>query len=166
MVSKSQNPVASPGAQNEMNLSQWSAAPASAAMVAFGNPECSRQSHRRQRHFSTTQRTRSSRRSSPSSTIEEASVDNARQIAHRFADEIILRLGGVAGIAETKIFYVKKEGAGKEIWMMDYDGANQHALTHLGGIAIGPRCLTSTTRASPSPRWTRPVSRSRCSRCY
>jgi len=35
----------------------------------------------------------------------EVTADSARQIAHRFADEIIERLGGVPGIAETKIFY-------------------------------------------------------------
>src|SRR5690242_13951490 len=36
MVSKSMAPQVTPGAPNEINLQQWSAAPASAAMVAFG----------------------------------------------------------------------------------------------------------------------------------
>ena len=36
MVSKSLAPQAMPGSQQEMVLSQWSAAPANAAMVAFG----------------------------------------------------------------------------------------------------------------------------------
>ncbi len=59
---------------------------------------------------------------------EDATDDSARQIAHRFADEIILRLGGgIPGIAETKIYYVTMAGGNKEIWEMDYDGANQHA---------------------------------------
>ena len=54
---------------------------------------------------------------------EAASQDNARLIAHRFADEIITRLGGgIPGIAETHIYYVSARGGNKEIWQMDYDG--------------------------------------------
>ena len=38
---------------------------------------------------------------------EAASQDSARLIAHRFADEIITRLGGgISGIAETHIYYI------------------------------------------------------------
>ena len=36
MVSKSMAPQAAPGSPQEMNLPRWSAAPANAAMVAFG----------------------------------------------------------------------------------------------------------------------------------
>ena len=36
LVSKSMAPQATPGAPQEINLPQWSAAPANAAMVAFG----------------------------------------------------------------------------------------------------------------------------------
>ena len=37
IVSKSLLPQSTPGAPNEINLQQWSNAPTSAAMVAFGN---------------------------------------------------------------------------------------------------------------------------------
>ena len=78
---------------------------------------------------------------------EEASDENARLIAHRFADEIILRLGGgLNGIAETKIYYVHFGGGNKEIWEMDYDGANQHAVTHLGSISLSPRVSPDNSR--------------------
>ena len=78
---------------------------------------------------------------------EAASEDSARQVAHRFADEIIFRLGGgVPGIAETKIYYVKLGGGNKEIWAMDYDGANQHPVTHLGTISISPRISPDNSR--------------------
>jgi TolB protein len=78
---------------------------------------------------------------------EDASEDSARQIAHRFADEIISRLGGgVSGIAETKIYYVHASGSTKEIWEMDYDGANQHPITHLGQISLSPRVSPDNTR--------------------
>ena len=64
---------------------------------------------------------------------EVASEDMARTVAHRFADEIIDRLGGgINGIAETKIYFVSSRSGSKEIWVMDYDGQNQHPVTHLG----------------------------------
>jgi len=83
---------------------------------------------------------------------EDPNEDSARQIAHRFADEIILRLGGgTPGIAESKIYYVNISGGGtpnvtKEIWEMDYDGANQHAITHLGTISLSPRISPDSSR--------------------
>ena len=82
---------------------------------------------------------------------EEASEDSARQIAHRFADEIIFRLGGgIPGIAETKIYFVKQSGPNKEIWVMDYDGANQHAITHLGTVSLSPRVAPDNSRVAYS----------------
>jgi len=146
MVSKSIAPPITPGSPAEMNLAQWSAAPVAAAMVAFGSlgvtagrvavngylfdvknpqyPQVLAQQYN-----------------------EDASEDSARQIAHRFADQIILRLGGgIPGIAETKIYYVHAAGGNKEIWEMDYDGANQHAVTHLGQISLSPRVSPDNSR--------------------
>src|SRR6185312_266043 len=54
-------------------------------------------------------------------------------------DEIIFRLGGgIAGVAETKIYFVSSRTGHKEIWAMDYDGQNQHQITHLGSISLSP----------------------------
>ena len=79
---------------------------------------------------------------------EAASQDMARIVAHRFADEIIMRLGGgVNGIAETKIYFVSTRSGTKEIWAMDYDGQNQHQITHLGTISISPRISPDNSRA-------------------
>src|SRR5439155_556554 len=70
---------------------------------------------------------------------DAATSDAVRTIAHKFADEIIFRLGGgIPGIAESKIYFVSSRSGHKEIWAMDYDGANQHALTHLGSISLSP----------------------------
>ena len=77
---------------------------------------------------------------------DDASADGARQIAHRFADEIILKLGGTPGIAETKIYFVKGVSGSKEIWEMDYDGANQRPVTHLGTVSLSPRVSPDNTR--------------------
>src|SRR3954463_6310704 len=78
---------------------------------------------------------------------EDASPDNARLIAHRFADEIIARLGsGIAGIAESQIYFVSTRSGNKEIWQMDYDGANQKQITKLGSIALSPRISPDGSR--------------------
>ena len=78
---------------------------------------------------------------------EDATPDMARTIAHRFADEIIARLGsGIAGIAESQIFFVSNRSGNKEIWSMDYDGANQKQISKLGSIALSPRISPDGSR--------------------
>jgi TolB protein len=73
----------------------------------------------------------------------------ARTLAHRFADDIIARLGGgVNGIAETRIYFVSNRTGSKEIWAMDYDGANQHAVTHLGTVSMSPRISPDGSRVA------------------
>jgi TolB protein len=146
IVSKSLQPQATPGAPAEINLPQWANAPASAAMVAFGafniqggkvivNGFLFDAKNLQYPQILAKQYT------------EATSEDAARQIAHRFADEIIFRLGGgTPGIAETKIYYVHVAGGNKEIWAMDYDGANQHAVTHLGTVSISPRIAPDNSR--------------------
>jgi TolB protein len=147
VVSKSQNPQTSPGNQSEIHLDQWAAAPASAAYVAFGN--FSTQSGKViVNGFLDDAKNTQYPQIFTKIYSEDDSAEGARQAAHRFADDIITRLGGVPGIAESKIFYVKKEGANKEIWMMDYDGANQHAITHLGAISISPRVSPDNSRVA------------------
>jgi TolB protein len=70
-------------------------------------------------------------------------------MAHKFADEIIFRLGGgITGIAETQIYFVSDRTGHKEIWAMDYDGSNQHQLTHLGSISLAPRVSPDGSRVA------------------
>jgi TolB protein len=146
IVSKSLIPQATPGTQSEINLSQWSASPASAAMVAFGSVSVENGRIVVNGILDDAKNTQFPQVFAKQYN-EEASQDSARQIAHRFADEIIFRLGGgTPGIAESKIFYVKFGGGNKEIWEMDYDGANQHAVTHLGEISLSPRVSPDGSR--------------------
>src|SRR5437879_9665271 len=78
---------------------------------------------------------------------EKATTENARLIAHRFANEIIFRLGGgIPGIAESKIAFVSARTGHKEIWMMDYDGAGQTQVTKLGSISLSPRLSPDGSR--------------------
>jgi TolB protein len=140
MVSKSLAPQSTPGTPAEMNLSQWSQAPASAAMVAFGNIG-TQNGKLVANGFLDDAKNSQFPQVFAKQYSGEADDDTARQLAHQFADDIIFRLsGGTPGIAESKLFYSKRLGPGeKEIWMMDYDGANQHAVTHLGEDSISPR---------------------------
>ena len=70
-------------------------------------------------------------------------------MAHRFADEIIYRLGGgLQGIAETQIYFVSDRSGHKEIWAMDYDGSNQRHITHVGSIALSPRVSPDGSRVA------------------
>jgi len=54
--------------------------------------------------------------------------------------------GGIAGIAESKIYFVSERTGHKEIWMMDYDGANQQQITHQGSISLSPRVSPDGSR--------------------
>ena len=149
VVSKSMEPDSRPGTPAEINLGQWAAAPASAGMVAFGNLGVAG-GRVTVNGFLDDVRNTQFPQVFAKRYDDAASEENARQIAHKFADEIIFRLGGgIQGIAETKIFYVHFSGDGnKEIWQMDYDGANAHALTHLGEIALSPRVSPDNSRVA------------------
>ena len=146
LVSKSMAPQATPGAQQEINLAQWSAAPSNAAMVAFGALSVT---NGRLAVYGWLDDVRNTVNPQVlgKQYNEQASADMARTIAHRFADEIILRLGGgINGIAETKIYFISTRSGTKEIWQMDYDGQNQHAVTHLGAISLSPRISPDNSR--------------------
>jgi TolB protein len=139
MVSKSLAPQATPGSPSEINLGLWAQAPTSAAMVAFGNISI-QNGNLVANGFLDDTRNSQYPQVFAKQYVAPASDQSARELAHQFADDIIFRLGGgVPGIAESKIFYAQRTSSGdKEIWMMDYDGANKVQLTHLGEDSISP----------------------------
>jgi len=61
-----------------------------------------------------------------------------RELAHDVANEIVHNLTGERGIFRTRIAYAKKTGTAKEIYIADYDGANERQLTNTGTINISP----------------------------
>lgn len=70
-----------------------------------------------------------------------------RIFAHQFADEIINKLsGGLPSIASTRIAFISSRTGTKELWIMDYDGANQHPLTSLRTISLTPRWSPDASR--------------------
>jgi len=148
MVSRSFWPLSIPGAPQEVVLSEWGSPPPNAGMLAFGNMAVQGSDINVQGWLYDTKNSQSPQVLGKQYR-EQATDANARLIAHRFADEIIFRLGGgVPGIFESKLFFVSNRSGSKEIWEMDYDGANQHQLTHLGSIALSPHVSPDGSRVA------------------
>lgn len=61
-----------------------------------------------------------------------------RELGHEVSNEIVYRLTGERGIFLTKIAYVKQIGNAKEIFLSDYDGANERQLTNTKTINLSP----------------------------
>ncbi len=135
MVSKSFYPLGQIGVPGDVKFESWSAPPPSAAMLVFGNLATAGNNATVQGWLYDVKNIASPQVLGKQYT-DVPTTQAVRVIAHKFADEIILRLGGgINGIAETQIYYVSARGGHKEIWAMDYDGANQHAVTALGTTA-------------------------------
>ena len=146
MVSKSMAPAVTPGSPQEINLAQWAAEPANSSMVAFGALS-STNGRLTVYGWLFDAKNPTSPQILGKQYNEAASPDSARQVAHRFADEIIARLGGgINGIAETKIYFVSARTGSKEIWEMDYDGQNEHIVTKVGSISLSPRISPDNSR--------------------
>jgi TolB protein len=65
--------------------------------------------------------------------------EGARLIAHQFADAIIELIGGgLKGISLTKLAYISDRTGAKELYVMDYDGNDSHALTNERSIVLTP----------------------------
>src|SRR5580700_9341727 len=146
LVSKSYNPLQSPGVPADIDYKGWSGAPASAQLLAFGNFSVSGSSVELQAWLYDVCE-------APLPPVVgkvyrgEATEPQVRIFAHQFADEIIGKLsGGLPGIASTQIAFVSNRSGNKEIWAMDYDGENQHQLTQLHTISLTPRWSPDASR--------------------
>jgi len=146
LVSKSFYPLQVPGQPPEVNFLAWNAPPPNAAMLAFGNLGVANGKLTVQGWLYDVKNTQSPQVLGKQ-YADTATDAAARLMAHKFADEIIVRLGGgVTGIAETQLYFVSDRSGHKEIWAMDYDGSNQRQLTHLGSIALSPRISPDGSR--------------------
>ena len=146
LVSPSMYPTSAPTVPGELRNLDWTNQPANANMVAFGNVVESPTEVAIQAWLFDVRSPASQAvvgkiyRGTPSDT-------QVRRFAHQFADEIISKLsGGLPSVAGTQIAFVSARGGAKEIWTMDYDGANQHALTSLHSIALTPRWSPDASR--------------------
>jgi TolB protein len=146
MASKSFYPLGQIGAPADVKFDAWTAPPANAAMLVFGNLGATGNNVTVQGWLFDVKNTASPQVLGKQYT-DVATTQAVRLIAHKFADEIILRLGGgINGIAETQIYYVSSRSGHKEIWGMDYDGANQHPITTLGTFSLSPHVSPDGSR--------------------
>ena len=146
LVSKSFYPLQTPSQPTEVKFADWSSPPPEASMLAFGNLGATADKVMVQGWLYDLKNPASPQVLGKQYS-DSATDDAVRLIAHKFADEIIFRLGGgIPGIAESKIYFVSDRTGHKEIWMMDYDGANQQQVTHLGSISLSPRISPDGSR--------------------
>ncbi len=148
LVSKSFYPLQVPAQPTEVIFPSWNAPPPNAAMLAFGNLGVAGGKVTVQGWLYDVKNTASAQVLGKQ-YVGDATDAEARLIAHKFADEIIFRLGGgIPGIAESKIYFVSDRSGHKEIWVMDYDGSNQRQLTHQGSISLSPRISPDGSRVA------------------
>jgi TolB protein len=146
MVSKSYFPLKIPQEPLDVDFNAWTSPPASAQMLVFGSTE-----NINSNLVITGRVFDLGNQANPGvlakryvATMNEVST---REAAHRFANEIIKALGGgIPGINLTQIAFVRARGRNSEIWVMDYDGFNQHPLTSYGTISTTPRWSPDNTR--------------------
>jgi TolB protein len=146
LVSKSFNPLEVPGQPSEVKYDAWTSPPPNASMLTFGNLGVTGDRVAVLGWLYDVKNTAAPQVLGKQYS-DAATTDAARLIAHKFADEIIFRLGGgIPGVAESKIYFVSDRTGHKEIWSMDYDGANQRQITHIGTISLSPRISPDNSR--------------------
>lgn len=157
LVSSSFLPTQQPSVPSELRFLDWTSGPVNAQYVAFGNLSETTSEVAIQAWLYDV--TNPSSQAVIGKIYRGAPTDaQVRKFAHQFADEIVMKLsGGLPGIGSTQIAFVRGNVGHKEIWVMDYDGANQHQLTHLGTISLTPRWSPDASRIaftcfSPTPQ--------------
>jgi TolB protein len=84
-------------------------------------------------------------------------AEGAKKVAREFAADILQQFGAKS-LDGSKIYFVSDRSGNKEIWSMDYDGANQHEITHYKSVstmpAISPdgKTVAFTTYALGNPK--------------
>jgi TolB protein len=121
-------------------MSDWAGPPASANYLAFGYTGIQNNVFvLRGWLFDLSQTTPAAAQVIGKNYLGSVDEAGARKTAHEFAADIIARFGGKS-LFGTHIYFVHQAAAGapKEIWAMDWDGGNPHALTHFGSLSIEP----------------------------
>jgi len=146
LVSPSFYPAQVPSAPQELQKLTWTDPPLNANFVAFGNLT---ESPTEVAIPAWMYDVRSPSNEPVVGKIYRGAPTDAqvRKFAHQFADEIISKLsGGFPGVGSTQIAFISSRTGTKELWVMDYDGANQHPLTSLRSISLTPRWSPDASR--------------------
>lgn len=69
-----------------------------------------------------------------------------RKMVHKFADQVIYRFTGEAGVADSRIVFAGRVGGNKELFLMDYDGQNVKQITNIKSIILSPEWSPFGTR--------------------
>ena len=146
LASPSFYPTQPPSVPSELKYSAWTDPPTNANYVGFGNltesaAEVAIQAWLYDVRNPTAQAV-------VGKVYRGAPTDaQVRKFAHQFADEIIGKLsGGLPSVGSTQIAFVSSRSGTKEIWVMDYDGANERQLTSLKTISLTPRWSPDVSR--------------------
>ncbi len=81
----------------------------------------------------------------------------AKKVAREFAADILQQFGAKS-LDGSKIYFVSDRTGNKEIWSMDYDGSNQHEMTHYKSVSTMPtvspdgKTVAFTTYALGNPK--------------
>ncbi len=66
------------------------------------------------------------------------STELTRRVAHTLADDLVKHYTGQRGVSMTRIAFVSSHGAGKEVYLMDFDGRRIRRLTTTNTINLTP----------------------------
>src|SRR5262245_25905710 len=138
LISRSFYPVGKFAEPGDIKTDDWTSTTVDAQFVAFGNSRATGgriSVEARLWDLKSPQNREAIGRRYSSEDTEEG----ARLIAHEFADAIVELIGGgMKGVAQTKISFVSDRTGSKELYVMDYDGNNAHALTTYKSIVLTP----------------------------
>ncbi len=67
------------------------------------------------------------------------SASGVRRLVHLLSDQVTFQLSGQPGVAHTKIVFVNNRSHHKEVYVMDYDGANTQQVTSNHSINLVPK---------------------------
>jgi TolB protein len=139
LVSRSLYPLGKFSGPEDIHPDDWTSPAVGAQFIAFGNTRTTGDSIRVEARLWDLKTTPNNEAIGKAFT-SEATETGARLIAHQFADAIIELIGGgIRGIALTKIAYSSERTIGvKELYVMDYDGNDPHAMTAYKSIVMTP----------------------------
>ncbi len=80
-----------------------------------------------------------------------------KEMAYKFAGEVVLAMTGEAGIFDTKIAFSGRKGKATEIYLINFDGSGFEKITRANSLTIRPQwgssgkeiCYTSYKDANP-----------------
>ncbi len=139
LVSRSLYPLGKFNSPGEITADEWTTPAVDAQFIAFGNSRMTGDRIRVEARLWDLKAPQN-REMIGKAYTSEATDSGARLIAHQFADAIIELIGGGSrGIALTKIAYINERTIGvKELYVMDYDGNDSHAMTTYKSIVMTP----------------------------